>query len=166
MSEEQEKPAKKWYTIRRVYLFICMLVILLMIAGIVVMSIGGSFTYVREYTYDTAKVELQNAVKDYQNKNNGALPTVNGTVTINSSTYNIANICPLLTQNGGEKRTFLDCIWSGNRSADDNCDGGCAGCRATNHYIWAVDGNGSVYSTCVGDACEAHNQNGYQGVWP
>jgi len=34
------------------------------------------------------------------------------------------------------------------------------------HYVWVVDKVGNVCSVCIGDGCWAHNESGYQGVWP
>ncbi|MFA5366779.1 MAG: hypothetical protein WC333_02775 [Dehalococcoidia bacterium] len=116
--------------------------------------------------YYTAKTELQNTVKDYQNKNNGSLPTINGIVTINGSTYRIIDICTLLTQNEESLQTVNDSLWSGNGTDDDNCDSGCAQCNAYGSYIWAIDEQSNVYSICMDEYCEANGEDGYQGVWP
>ena len=164
MSEEQEKP--KWYEIRPVYLFICILVILLVIAGVVVMAVGGHVTTCRECAYDTAKTDLQNAVQDYQDKNNGALPTINGTVTINNSSYKIVNICSLLDSQGCTLQYVPDGCTSINGSDNDNCDAGCEGCYQEFSYIWAVDDEGNVHSTCVGEHCNTSGVDGYQYTWP
>jgi uncharacterized membrane protein len=164
MSDEQIKPAKKWYQYWLLYLLI--LVVLLMIVGLWVMTIGGHLDTTQESAYGTAKAELQNAVNNYQNKNNGAPPTINGTVTINGSTYKIINICPLLTQNEDSLQTIIESLWCGNGSNDDNWDGGCAECKAYSSYIWAVDDEGNIYSTCVGEHCRSSGTNGFQGRWP
>ena len=166
MNEEQRKPSKKWYKDWRVYSLIFTPFILLILAGVWVMAAGGSFHPNPKSVYDTAKTELQDAVNDYQNKNNGALPTINGTVTINGSTYRIINICPLLTQNEESLQTVTDSLWCGNGSNDDNWDGGCAQCYAVSSYIWAADDEGNVYSTCVGRYCNASGVDGYQDRWP
>jgi hypothetical protein len=164
MSKEHKK--LKWYDIRPIYQFIFIIVILLMIAGVVVMAAGGNPTPSAESFYHRAKIELQNAVTDYQDKNNGALPTINGTVSINGSIYRIINICPLLTQNEESLQTVIESLWCGNGSDDDNWDGGCAECTAYSSYIWAADDEGNVYSTCVGEYCNASGVDGYQDVWP
>jgi hypothetical protein len=161
MSKEQGK--FKWYDIRPIYQFICIIVILLILAGIVVMAAGGHPTPGKEGAYDIVRTELQNAVKDYQNKNNGELPTINGTVTINGSDYRIINICPLLTLIEESLQTVRDSLWCGNGSNDDNWDGGCAECNVHSSYIWAVDDEGNVYSTCVGERCNTSGIDGFQG---
>jgi hypothetical protein len=164
MNEEQRKLAKKWYQYWQLYLLI---LVVLLIAFIVFM-LRGEVEFIPKTgdLYYTAKTELQNAVSDYQSKNNGNLPTINGTVTTNGSTYRIIDICPLLTQNEESLQTVYDSLWSGNSSNDDNCDSGCAQCNAYGSYIWAVDNNGDVYSTCVGKYCNTSGVDGYQDAWP
>jgi hypothetical protein len=161
MSKEQGK--FKWYDIRPIYQFIFIIVILLMIAGIVVMGIGGSVSPSKEGAYGIVKTDLQNAVNDYQNKNDGALPTINGTITINGSAYKIINICLLPTQNEVSLQHIIGSLWGGNGSYDDNCDGGCAECTTYGSYIWTVDDEGNVYSTCVGERCNTSGIDGFQG---
>jgi hypothetical protein len=160
MSEEQRKPAKKWHQ------YLLILVILLCVVGICIIAAGGHPTPHEKSLYHRAETELQNAVNDYQNRNNGALPTLNGTVTINSSAYKIIDICPLLTQSGESLKTVVESLWYGNGSNADNCSSGCAECTAYGNYIWAVDDEGNVYSTCVGTYCNASGVDGYQDVWP
>ena len=169
MNEEQEKPAKKkWYKNWSNILLLAIIVIV--ICGIValagIMSIGGGTGTSPQAAYATVKEQLTSAVEVYQANNSGALPTLNGTVTINGSVYQIIDVCSLLTSQGGLLRNVPDGIWSSNGSTDDNCDSGCEGCRNTSHYIWAVNSNGNLHSTCVGNDCKANGQDGYQGIWP
>jgi hypothetical protein len=156
----------KWYKDWRVYSLIFTPIVLMMLAGVWIMAAGGQSSPSKEGAYGIVKTELQNAVNDFQNNNNVSLPTINGTVIINSSTYWIIDICPLLTQNEGSLQKLIDTLWSGNDSDDDNCDGGCAECQAYGSYIWAIDEQGNVYSTCIGEDCEANGEDGYQGVFP
>jgi len=132
----------------------------------VVWGLKGDVIISKEGAYKEAKIELQNAVSDYQSKNNGELPTINGTVTINGSVYQIIDICPLLTQNGESLQTVIESLWCGNSSNDDNWDSGCAECNAFSSYIWAADDEGHVYSTCVGEYCKVSGVDGYQDRWP
>ena len=127
---------------------------------------GGTWPPATQAAYNTIKEELQNAVQYYQHNNNGTLPTINGTMTINGSVCQILDICSLLTSQNGTLRAVPDGIWSGNDSTDDNCDDGCEGCFNTSHYVWTIDNNGSLYSTCVGEDCDANGEDGYQGVLP
>ena len=167
MNEKQGKPAKIWHIKRSSIINLAITVIV--IGGIVALftiSIGGPGPGSPQAAYNTVKEQLANAVQYYQHSNNETLPTLNGTVTINGSVYQIINICPLLLSQGGMLRVVPDGIWSGNGSTDDNCDGGCGGCREHSSYIWAVAINGSVHSTCVGSGCKANGQDGFQYVWP
>ena len=164
MSEEQRKP--KWYEIRPIYQFTFIIVILLILAGVCVMAAGGHPTPSAESFYHRAKTELQNAVQNYQNKNNGVLPTINGTVTVNGSLCHIIDICALLVSEGGKLNQVPDGYISINGSDNDNCDAGCGGCNTAYSYIWAVDNNGDVYSTCVGKYCNASGVDGFQDAWP
>lgn len=123
---------------------------------------GACIDYSRSYAYNTSREELQGAVKNYQNKNGGALPMLNGTVNINGSVYHIVDVCLLLESNGGILKHSSDCLWS---ASDDNCNGSCEGCDSITSYIWAVDENGILHSTCVGQYCNSSGVDGYQG-WP
>ena len=141
--------------------------IVAIVAVLTYMAYGGyPGSYTKSFAYETARTELQNAIRDYQNKNNRAIPILNTTVTINGSAYHIIDICPLIAQNKTQVRTFLDCLWSGNGSNNDNCDSGCSVCSQYHSYIWAVDENGIVHSTCVGQYCNISSVDGYQGSWP
>jgi hypothetical protein len=149
MSEEQGKPTEKWYK-KRSNRFALMCLVCLACAGayIALVATQGTDKYYPSPAtqYQANKDLVQKAVTAYTENHSGTLPT-------------------LLTSQGGMLRQISSGIWSGNDSADDNCDGGCGGCRNTSHYIWVVASNGSVLSTCVGDGCKANGQDGYQGIW-
>ena len=164
MSEDQGKPKSKWYRNR---IFIACAVIV-----IVGVSAAGAYWGTRSGDdgsrdgYDRTKAIVADAVMVYKSEHEGKLPTTNGTVDIGGKNYSIVNICVLLGKEIGTVWDVPAKLWSGNGSDNDNCDGGCTGCLNTSHYILAVDGNGSVYSTCVGANCSTHSTDGYQGVWP
>ena len=122
--------------------------------------------YIIYSAYNSVRDDIQNAVAQYASVHYGVYPTISGTVTINGSVYNIIDICPLLTSEGGLLRQVPDGVISINDSNNDNCDSGCLGCDASFSYIWAVDDEGNVYSTCVGEECTASGEDGYQDVWP
>jgi Na+-transporting methylmalonyl-CoA/oxaloacetate decarboxylase gamma subunit len=160
VNKEKIKPTKKWYKQRLNIVgivFIATLVIL--IVYILVISTHVSI-HSAEDAYNTTNNEIQAAVKDYQTKHNELSPI------INTSDRNIINVCVLLISMGGSLRLTPNGLWSSNGSNDDNCDGGCEGCFNTSHYVWAVDDQGNVYSTCIGEDCEANGEDGYQGVFP
>ena len=116
--------------------------------------------------YDSAYNSLQNAAMAYATEHEGVFPTINGTVNISSYDYQLVDICPLLTSEGGILNEMPEGVTSINGSDNDNCDAGCEGCLDTNHYLWAIDEYGYVFSTCVGSNCSEYNADGYQGVWP
>jgi hypothetical protein len=118
-----------------------------------------------EVAYNSAYSDLQEAIVAYYYDNEGALPTINGTVNISGYDSQILDICALLTSAGGILSEVPEGVASVEGSNNDNCDAGCGGCSAASHYIWAVDEYG-FYSTCVGTNCSEYNTEGYQGVWP
>ncbi|MFA5056090.1 MAG: hypothetical protein WC562_07970 [Dehalococcoidia bacterium] len=130
------------------------------------MSIPGTSKPSPGGNYYATRREIRSAVIAYMNNNYGELPIINGTITINDSDYHIIDICALLTSKGGDLNYVPDGCASVNNSDNDNCDAGCSGCNANYNYIWAIDTNGSVYSTCIGEDCEANSENWYQGVFP
>jgi hypothetical protein len=121
---------------------------------------------VNESAYITAYYDIQDAVTSYATAHNGSFPTINGDVAISGYDFQIVDICSLLTLKGGILSKMPAGVASVNGSNNDNCDAGCEGCLTSNHYIWAVNGNGSVDSICVGANCSQYNTYGYQGVWP
>ena len=162
MSEEKEKPKKKWPFI---------ILSLPLLIAVISCSLACDISTRKCCTpaYNSAKDETKNAVADYMSRHNGAGPTLNVTYTnANCSNCNLVNVSALLIANGGVLRDVPDGTWQGPGDMDDNCDslgGHISGCSASNHYIWIVDANGYVYSYCVGDDCTSNN-SGYQGVWP
>ena len=121
---------------------------------------------VNESAYITAYYDIQDAVTSYATAHNDSFPTINGTVDISGYDFQIVDICSLLTSKGGTLSKVPGGVASVSGSNNDNCDAGCEGCLTSNHYIWAVNGNGSVDSICVGANCSQYNTYGYQGVWP
>jgi len=150
-------------------LLIVMLV-LAILAGVVVMAVGGVFDDAKETAYDTLRGQIQNAVIAYNSENNGHMPPTVGTANI-SGEKGILDICSLVLPEGMLRAAPAGCISLPNGD-DDNCDGSdCGGCLVTSHYIWAIDVKGNVYSQCAdtvanGGGCANTSSNGYQGVWP
>ena len=165
MNEEQGKP-KKWYK-QWPFIFTISLVLLITCGIPVFATMYGGRTWppATQATYNSIKENLQSAVTAYSESRDGPPPTFNGTYTnANCSQCKVVDINALLVTNGG----FLFDVPAGLAlvGADmDNCNGRSIGCANDHHYIWIVDANGSVYSTCVGKGCETNN-SGYQGVWP
>jgi prepilin-type N-terminal cleavage/methylation domain-containing protein len=146
------------------------MVILAILAGVVVMAVGGVFGTTKDRAYQVTKDELKNAVAQYASDHAGDLPYLNESVaTINSSgtTADIIDVGELLiAQNGLLAQVPDSCteIASGN---NDNCDGTNGGtCNTEAHYVWGMDDAGSIYSVCIG--CTGWvNTDGYaDNVYP
>jgi hypothetical protein len=163
MNEEQGKPAKKWYKTLSGIIFIALSC--LVIASIIFLATGQTpdrgespFVWMPEM--------IQNGVDYYAAHHNGSLPTLSGTYTIDGCVNcSVINVSALLSANGGMLREAPDGLALVGPGMD-NCNGNKSlGCANDHHYIWIVDANGSVSSTCVGKGCTSNN-SGYQGVWP
>lgn len=154
---------------RRGFTLIELLIVMLIIAiltGVVIMAtVGGIFENAKEQAYTTLRDQLQNAVIEQITDEAGDLPPTLGTVNI-SGNKSILDICALMNPEGMLRTAPEGCILL-NGSGNDNCDGGnCSGCVVSFHYIWAIDGRGNVFSTCVGPDCASNNEDGFQDVWP
>lgn len=161
---------KKGFTL--IELLIVM-VILAILAGVVVMAVGGVFGNARERAYDTTKDELKNAVAEYASRHSGDFPytsTANITLTSPAGTYYIINIGDILTENEGVLASVPDSVAL--LDTADNCDGGLT-CTASNdaHYVWLMDAYGNIYSQCDDEnggstACDAEDEDGFMTVYP
>jgi prepilin-type N-terminal cleavage/methylation domain-containing protein len=149
------------------------LVILSILAGVIVMGMGGITGRTRNIAYQLSKSQIQNAVIAHL-VSPGGLPVTGATVTIDGDTYNIIDMCAL-TGAGGLLREMPDGCWE-DATDDDNCDGSgnvsCTGCETKAHYIWAIEyDKGSVVSLCKntidnGGGCTDTTSDGFQDVWP
>lgn len=150
------------------------MVILAILAGVVIMAVGGVFGTAHESAYAAVKPQLQNGVIEYATDHNGNLPPVisGSETTINTAVggsvnASILDICQII---GGDRiiRAMPDGCALITGSDTDNCDGTapCSGCLDTNHYVWYMDSNGNVYSLCPVTGCTLTDTDGYQGVWP
>lgn len=151
------------------------MVILAILAGVVIMAVGGVFGTAHETAYEAVKPQLQNGVIEYATAHNGQLPPVNGDWnqdivtplgTVNDTA--ILDICAII---GVDRilRTMPDGCALIEGENNDNCDGDttpCGGCLTDNHYVWYMDSSGNVYSLCPGTGCTLTDTDGYQGVWP
>ncbi|MQY55433.1 MAG: prepilin-type N-terminal cleavage/methylation domain-containing protein, partial [Dehalococcoidia bacterium] len=150
------------------------MVILAILAGVVIMAVGGVFGTAHESAYDAVKPQLQNGVIEYTTDHNGNLPPVigdwNQDIVTPLGTVNdtaILDVCAIV---GGDRilRTMPDGCALITGIENDNCDGTqpCTGCNEDNHYVWYMDSSGNVYSLCPGTGCTLNGTDGYQGVWP
>ena len=159
------------------------MVILAILAGVVVMAVGGVFGTAKGSAYNSVKDDLQNAVTGYATDHQGNFPinisatylmAYNANCTAANPCY-IINMSAILVANGGMLRQIPDGVAA---PATSNCYGGAGAtaCSGANHYTWGVTTTGIVFSRCdtntVGDAktCTLNgvtsNNSGYQGVWP
>jgi prepilin-type N-terminal cleavage/methylation domain-containing protein len=163
------------------------MVILAILAGVVVMAVGGVFGTAKSSAYNAIKDDLQNAVTGYATDHQGNFPinesatylvTPNGncTTVVGGTPCYVINMSALLVANGGMLRQIPDGVAA---PTINNCyggDGATGYCKTSNHYTWGVTTKGVVFSRCdpntTGDVknCEtngvASNASGYQGVWP
>jgi len=149
------------------------MVILAILAGVVIMAVGGVFGTAHETAYESVKPQLQNGVIEFATDNNGALPPTIGNATIiNTDLGNVSatvlDVCAII---GVDRilRTMPDGVYLGAGGDNDNCDGAtvpCGGCEATSSYVWYIDSGGNVYSLCPGADCILHDTDGYQDTWP
>jgi prepilin-type N-terminal cleavage/methylation domain-containing protein len=156
------------------------MVILAILAGVVVMAVGGVFGTAKSAAYNAVKDDMQNAVVAYATDHQGNFPYNASTAHIptngNCSTCHYVNMSAIMTNRGGTLREVPDgtvLIAGGTAVApNDNCDyeSSNAVCDSAAHYIWGADDYGNVYSYCSAGAtavgtCTTNN-SGYQGVWP
>jgi hypothetical protein len=170
MSEEQEKPKLNGNIIpssgvSKIALLITIFVVLV-IAAIGIMSIGGNLHPANYVPYNDSKDKIQNAVTTYKNNYSGNLPIMNCTYTNdNCSQCKVINMSALLTANGGTLQHIPDGLNLDSKD-NDNCGGDASlGCNNRYSYIWIVNSSGTVFSYCAGVNCQS-NDSGYQGTWP
>ena len=130
------------------------LVILAILAGVIVLAVGGIFGRTGEQAYNLVRDEIQLAVTGYATNSSHGDPVV---------TANISNIDVCLLLGPDE---LLREVPDGVRDANNG--GNCSGTADTAHYIWTFN-DGNVGSVCVdvaGSPCDAAGADGYQGQWP
>ena len=156
------------------------MVILAILAGVVVMAVGGIFGQAKSRAYDTIKPQIQNGVTAYSTDHNGDLPDnvqadpdtlytvlmeADGTPVTDCYVFDLC----LIAGPGLLLRQVPDGCYDG--AIDSNFANG--PCVSTNpgdgHYIWVVDGAGNVYSMCdvnlngVLDVADGDNIDGFHG---
>ena len=157
------------------------MVILAILAGIVIISIGGVFGTAQERAYEGARDQIQVGVGDYMSRQLGERPLTGGNVTIDGTAYDVIDVCILqMSYNGTEGHGLLleIPVSCQSRGGADNCDNAAtcgnisvdAGtCDPDSHYIWAATEEGDVKSLCVdvvaGD-CDDTTSDGFQGIYP
>ena len=135
------------------------MVILAILAGVVVMAVGGIFGQAKARAYDTIKPQIQNAVTAYTTANNGQLPPVlSGNTTYNITTEanqsvptcRVFDICNIVGVGEILRQVPDGCMTQASGGIDNFPDAN-ASCSATDtgqHYVWVMDPAGNVYSMC------------------
>jgi prepilin-type N-terminal cleavage/methylation domain-containing protein len=169
------------------------MVILAILAGIVIISIGGVIARGHASAYDADREQVEMAIADYMTRyaptagepplqEPGEVPWVEGVdifgpdLLAGESYYTVA-MCPLLTQsqpksmlkqvpNTAEaKNCAIHPTGANNASGIYDCSGECGG-----HYRWLCTAGGDVASVCVNTSegdCPYNNRNGYiSGIYP
>jgi prepilin-type N-terminal cleavage/methylation domain-containing protein len=149
------------------------LTILSILAGVVILSLGNVPSTARKTAYTSVKQQVQTAVVAYQVKSLGYYPLTGNTTVINGKTLGTIDVCALIVYNTpyGLLRAIPDGFVSTEDS--DSCDSqvyNCS-CDVQAHYVWAIDVNGNVYSSCIDTllnkgGCTNTSSDGFQGVWP
>ena len=149
------------------------LIILSILAGVVMMSIGGALLTARKTAYNTVKEQVHLSIVSYSAKHGGDFPLTGNTTIIDGKTLGIVDVCALLikSDSGGLLGEIPDAFIL--IPGDDNCNSptySCS-CDVTAHYIWAIDVDGNLYSSCINTAankggCKNTSSDGFQDAWP
>ena len=150
------------------------LTILSILAGVVILSVGGAIGTARKAAYTSVKGQIRTAAVAYSTQHLGTFPLTGNTTVIDGKTLGIIDVCALLLRNNPDGGLLGDmpdgCISYENY---DNCDSqiyDCS-CDETSHYVWAIDINGVIYSSCIDTdlnegGCTNNGSDGFQSVWP
>lgn len=126
--------------------------------------------------YSATVKHIESSVQAYLKAHAGEAPIVNSTViSVNGSNVNteenyyVIAACLLVGSNSSsgfsENALTLvhprNCWPEGANAEPANCLNLCEG-----HYLWLTTRTGDVASICIGAECEAHGEDGYQGVYP
>jgi prepilin-type N-terminal cleavage/methylation domain-containing protein len=149
------------------------LAILSILVGVVILSVGNVFGTARKTAYTTVQHQVQTAAVAYAIQHLGTYPLTGATTIIDGKTLGIVDVCALLLNNNPDG--LLGEIPDGliSYQDDDNCDSSVynCSCDAKAHYIWAIDLDGNVYSSCVNTVsnkggCKNTGSDGFQDIWP
>ena len=166
------------------------MVILAILAGIVIISIGGVIARGHATAYDADREQIEMALADYMTREAptagepplqepGEAPLVEGVdifgddLLPGESYYTVA-MCPLLTvsfpksmlnhvpDTAEAKNCAIHPTGANNASDIYDCSGECQG-----HYRWLCTSGGDVASICIGADCPYNNRSGYMsGIYP
>ena len=136
------------------------LVILAILAGVIVLAVGGIFGRTGEQAYNLVRDELQLAATGYMTNSSAPDPVVGTNRSITAG--ELLGSEGLLREIPDGMRT-VNCAYLNTST--------CEGCLDTNHYDWRMDVEGNVFSFCVDVgtdtcACTSTDGDGYCGQWP
>jgi len=146
------------------------MVILAILAGIVIISVGGVIGRGQETAYNAERESLQTAVLSYYATNNSTWPTSGDTdpATATPGQPGVIDIALLTDPSGGELPYLDEAPPSAHKN--NHCTTTCSG-----HYLWSVGSDGNVFSECDGDDCTTEGdldgvkdagEDGWQDVYP
>ena len=125
--------------------------------------------------YNSMKGAIQNAVTAYIWDHDGERPPHEGNYNISVSDYgykecDVINICSLIRSLDWKRPEALPnvpdgCYGDKGEAGTNFYSEECDNSSWAGEYVWLMDGEGQVYSTCIGNLCDANNADGYQGVW-
>ncbi|MFA5374867.1 MAG: type II secretion system protein [Dehalococcoidia bacterium] len=168
-------PRKSGFTLIELLVVMAILAIL---AGVVVIAVGGSFGSAQSNAYTIARDDIFNAMIAYAADNNGYFP-VNDSIHMpinadcaTATSCHIIDMSALLVKSEGMFYKMPEGVAALSGDEDDNCDQGSGTtCNKEGHYIWGMSPSGNIVSYCTDQASEAEgtcisNASGYQGIWP
>ncbi len=181
---------KRWVTSPTLILCTIISFIGAFLIWVVVISIGGYVPrgYHVEYLADAERIEL--AVAEYMTWQHlicedspqhwgcqWGLTTSNTSINVTGENvsagdkYYIVAICPMLTSSfpkGILNEVPSSCAVANCEHKGANAVYNVTTClnQCTGSYVWLTTINGEVASICIGAECEAHGEDGYQGVYP
>jgi prepilin-type N-terminal cleavage/methylation domain-containing protein len=131
------------------------LVILAILAGVIVLAVGGIFGRTGEQAYNLVRDELQLATTGYLTNSSHGSPVYGANNSI--------AICSLL---GPDEllREIPDGVVQANYYAINGST--CGTAPDGQSYDWRLDIHGNVLSVCVAADCGTVGGAGYQDVWP
>ena len=125
------------------------LVILAILAGVIVLAVGGIFGRTGEQAYNLVRDELQLAVTSYMTNISAGDPVMANVTNV--------DVCLLLGSAGGLLREVPDGVGPDNGNCSDATD---------TNYVWTFD-EGNVGSVCLGTECDPGcPDDDYCGAWP
>jgi len=131
------------------------LVILAILAGVIVLAVGGIFGRTGEQAYNLVRDELQLAVTGYLTN-----------VSHNDPVFGVNNSIAVCSLTGPDEllREIPDgCMQANYYSINGST---CGTAPTGNSYDWRLDVYGNVLSVCLGADCTVAGGAGYQDVWP